>query len=66
MDIENSIKRGLEIKNQSNLAKSNPSSTRPTINLGKGIPNKYEFNGLGRPTYEGTVRDSITGEVLND
>ena len=66
MSIENSIKRGIEIKNQSNLAKPNPSSTRQTINLGKGVPNKYEFNRFGRPTYEGTVSDTIIGEVLND
>ena len=67
MSFENSIKSAQEIKNQSCQAThTSASTTRQSINLGKGIPANYELNKLGRPTNEGCEVDTTTGEIFND
>jgi hypothetical protein len=65
MSFEDSIKKAQETKNQAGQAMHPTSSTRQTINLGKGVPANYELNKLGRPTNEG-CEGNTTGEPIND
>lgn len=65
MKFVDNIEKAQETKNQSGQATQASTSTRQTIDLGKGIPANYEFNKSGRPTFEG-FESETTGEPIND